>query len=261
MTSLRDMWRSGETTLGLWASDPSSIAAEGLGRAGVEYVCVDNQHGLVDYQATVSMIQGILVGGSCPIVRVPWNEPGIIGKMLDAGAQGVIIPMVNTPTEAQAAVAAGRYPPLGARSYGPTGVAPRIKGYFDSSAEQIAIIPMVETVEALGNIDEIVSVPGVDAVYVGPADLSISLGLPPGNNDDAPGFVDALEAIVAACNRAGVVPGIHSSGALTPRRLEMGFRMVTVTTDLVAMRQGVAAELALARESNSATSSPPGSIY
>ena len=259
MDTLRDLWRAGETTLGLWASDPSSVAAESLGRAGAQYVCCDNQHGLVDYQATVSMIQGILLGGTCPIARVPWNEPGIIGKMLDAGAYGIIVPMVNTREEAEAAVAACRYPPLGARSFGPAAVGQRGRGYYSSSAEQIAAIPMVETVEAVSNVDAIVSVPGVDAVYVGPADLSISLGLPPGNNDDAPEFVEALETIVAACQNAGVVPGIHSSGALTPRRLEMGFRMITVTTDLVAMRQGVAAELELAR--GGAGTDGDGSIY
>lgn len=223
------------------------MAAEALARAGVEYVCCDNQHGLIDYQATVPMIQGILVGGSNPIARAPWNEPGIIGKLLDAGAQGVIVPMVNTEAEAQAAVAACRYPPHGARSFGPAGVGPRVAGYFDSSAEQVAAIVMVETVEALGNVDAIVNTPGVDAVYVGPADLSISLGLPPGNNDDAPEFVEALETIVAACQNAGVVPGIHSSGSLTPRRLEMGFKMITVTASLVAMGVGVRAELAKAR--------------
>lgn len=259
MTSLRDLWRAGETTLGLWATAPSSIAAEALARAGAEYVCVDNQHGLVDYQSTVSMVQAILLGGSCPVARVPWNEPGIIGRMLDAGTQGIIVPMVNTAEEAEAAVAACRYPPLGSRSFGPAVAAPRSKGYFGTSAEQIAVIPMVETVQGLSNVDEIVSVPGVDAVYVGPADLSISLGLPPGNNDDAPEFVDALETIVAACGRAGVVAGIHSSGALTPRRLELGFRMVTVTADLVAMKLGVAAELDRARQVGA--SDGDGSIY
>jgi len=247
MDSLRDLWRAGETTLGLWASAPSSLAAEALARSGVEYVCCDNQHGLIDYSSTVPMIQGILVGGSNPIARVPWNEPGIIGKMLDAGAQGVIVPMVNSQAEAEAAVAACRYPPHGARSYGPAGVGPREPGYFGSSADQVAAIVMVETAEAVGNVDAIVKTPGVDAVYVGPADLSISLGLPPGNNDDAPAFVEALETIVAACNNAGVVPGIHSAGSLTPRRLEMGFKMVTVSADLVAMGIGVRAELAKAR--------------
>lgn len=248
MDSLRDLWRAGQTTLGLWASAPSSMAAEALARSGVEYVCCDNQHGLIDYPSTVPMIQGILLGGSNPIARVPWLEPGIIGKMLDAGAQGVIVPMVNTADEAQAAVDACHYPPLGARSWGPAGAAPRsTQDYFSSSPDQIATIVMVETAQALGNVDAIVATPGVDAVYVGPADLSISLGMRPGNNDDEPAFVEALEAIVAACQNAGVVPGIHSTGALTPRRLEMGFKMVTVTADMVAMGAGVRTELAKAR--------------
>lgn len=230
------------------------MAAESLARSGVAYVCCDNQHGLIDYQASVSMMQGILVGGSNPIARAPWNEPGIIGKLLDAGAQGVIIPMVNSAEEAQAAVGACRYPPHGARSWGPSGVAPRIENYFTASADQVAAIVMVETVDALNSVDDIVNTPGVDAVYVGPADLSISLGLPPGNNDDVPEFTEALNTIVAACQNAGVVPGIHSSGALTPRRLEQGFKMITVTADNVAMGVGVRAELAKARGDGSASS-------
>jgi 4-hydroxy-2-oxoheptanedioate aldolase len=254
MDSLRDLWRAGETTLGLWAAIPSSMAAESLARSGVAYVCCDNQHGLIDYQASVSMIQGILVGGSNPIARAPWNEPGIIGKLLDAGAQGVITPMVNSAEEAQAAVGACRYPPHGARSWGPSGAAPRLENYFTASTDQVAAIVMVETVDALNNVDDIVNTPGVDAVYVGPADLSISLGLPPGNNDDVPEFTEALNTIVAACQNAGVVPGIHSSGSLTPRRLEQGFKMITVSADNVAMGVGVRVELAKARGEGSANS-------
>ena len=247
MESLRDQWAAGKTTLGLWASIPNPSTAEQLGRAGLDYVCIDNQHGLVDYQASVGMYPAIAYGGTTPIARVPWNEPGIIGKHLDAGAQGIIVPMVNTAEEAQAAVSACQYPPIGARSFGPAGVAPRYDNYYANSADQIAVIPMVETIEALGNVDAIVNTPGVDAVYVGPADLSISLGLPPGNNDDVPEFVEALETIVAACNNAGVVCGIHSSGSLTPRRIEMGFRMITVTADGVALGVGLRAEIAKAR--------------
>ena len=117
---------------------------------------------------------------------------------------------------------------------------------------------MVETVEALKNVDAIVNTPGVDAVYVGPADLSISLGLPPGNNDDDRTFTDALNTIVAACKNAGVVAGIHSTGSLTPKRLEQGFTMVTVTADNVAMGVGVRAELAKARGGDG---SGDGSMY
>jgi len=246
--TLRDLWREGGDTLGLWAGFANASSAESLGRAGADYVCIDTQHGLVDYHAAVSMLPSILLGGTSAIARVPWNEPGICGKLLDAGAHGIIVPMVNTEAEARAAVSACKYPPLGGRSYGPAGVAPRTEGnYYETAAEQVACIVMVETAQALSNVDAIVAVEGVDAVYVGPADLSISLGLPPANNDDEPVFVEALETIVAACNNAGVVPGIHSSGTLTPRRLEMGFRMVTVTADNVALRSGVANELKKAR--------------
>ena len=258
MDSLRDLWRAGETTLGLWAGLPSSMAAESLARSGVQYVCCDNQHGLIDYQASVGMIQGILVGGSNPIARAPWNEPGIIGKLLDAGAQGVIVPMVNSAEEAQAAVAACKYPPLGARSWGPAGAAPRLGDYFNASRDQVASIVMVETVDALNNVDAIVNTEGVDAVYVGPADLSISLGLQPGNNDGTAAFDDALAAIVAACDNAGVIAGIHSTGSLTPKRLEQGFKMVTVSADNVAMGIGVRAELAKARGEGDSAS---GSMY
>jgi len=119
---------------------------------------------------------------------------------------------------------------------------------------------MIETVEALSNLDEILAVPGVDAIYVGPADLSLSLGLPPGNNDDASSFTEALETIVAACRRHGVVAGIHSSGALTPRRLEQGFRMITVTADAVAMRIGLVGELDAARRAPG-DSTTGGALY
>lgn len=261
MESLRDRWRAGDTTLGLWASAPSTVTAEALGRTGADYVCIDAQHGLVDYPAAVSMIPAIVLGGSIPLARVPWFEPGIIGKMLDAGVSGVIVPMVNTRAEAEAAVAACHYPPLGARSYGPGGVLPRNPDYFATSADQVTVIVMVETVEALGNVDEIVSVPGVDAVYVGPSDLSISLGLGPGNHDESPEFVSALETIVAACERHGVVPGMHSTGALTGRRMEMGFRMITVTSDLLAMRIGITAEFERARSADSGPADSSGAMY
>jgi 4-hydroxy-2-oxoheptanedioate aldolase len=245
--TLREMWHASEPTLGAWLTIPSTVSAETAGRAGFDYVCVDNQHGVSDYQVTVTMMQAILLGGGTPIVRVPWNEPGIIGKMLDAGAEGVIVPMVNSAAEAQAVVTACRYPPLGMRSFGPVLVMARVPDHTNVANTRTAVIPMIETGEALNNLDEILSVPGIDAIYVGPADLSLSLGLPPGNNDGQATFDDALATIVAACNRHGVVPGMHSSGALAERRLEQGFRMLTVSGDLLAMRGAMSAELAQAR--------------
>ncbi len=247
MTSLRSLWSGGATTLGAWLTMPSSVAAEAVAGVGFDYVCIDAQHGAVDYQTTVSLLQGIALGGSNPVVRVPWNEPGIIAKMLDAGAQGVIVPMVNTVADAEAVVRACRYAPLGSRSYGPTVVGLRHADYVTWAAENVAVIPMIETVEAVRNIDDILAVPGIDAIYVGPADLSLTLGLPPRNNDDSPQFTEALERIVAACRNSGVVPGAHCVGGVAPRRAEQGFRLLTVTSDIVAMRQGMAADLRNAR--------------
>ena len=256
-TSLRDLWRAGDTTLGAWLSVPSSVTAEATARAGFDYVCIDTQHGAVEYSDAVPMIQAILLGGSRPIVRVPWNEPGIIGKMLDAGAQGIIVPMVNSVAEAEAAVRSCRYVPHGgARSWGPGLAAPRVDGHYLEWAEQhVACIPMIETTQALDSLDDILAVPGIDGVYVGPADLSLTLGLRPQNNDGDAAFDDALSAVVAGCERAGVVAGIHASGALTPARKAAGFGMITVSTELLALKAGLAAELAAANDTSATASS------
>ena len=247
MDSLRQLWADGRPVFGGWLSVPSSLTAEVVARVGFDYVCIDNQHGMHDYASTATLVQAILLGGSRPIVRVPWDEPGIIGKVLDAGAQGVIVPMVNTADEAAAVVRACRYAPQGARSYGPLLAGMRDPEYFATANDSVAVIPMIETEEAVANLDEILAVPGIDAVYVGPADLSITLGLPPGNPDDDKSFASALAAVVAACRRAGVVPGIHASSALAPRRLEQGFRMITVSADVVSMRTAMTADLAAVR--------------
>jgi 4-hydroxy-2-oxoheptanedioate aldolase len=192
------------------------------------------------------MIQAIELSGGTPIVRVPWNEPGIIGKSLDAGAHGVIVPMVNTREQAEAVVRSARYVPDGARSWGPVMAGMRHADNREWAGANVAVIPMIETTEAIANLDDILSVPGVDAIYVGPADLAISLGLGPSGNDGNPIFDDALAAIVDGCRRHSVVPGIHSTGALTPLRRKQGFRMITVTSDALALRAGYGSELAAA---------------
>ncbi len=259
MTGLREMWDTDGSALGVWLSVASTITAEAAARQGFDYVCVDTQHGATEYQAAVAMFQAIELGGGTPIARVPWNEQGIIGKMLDAGAQGVIVPMVNTREQAEAVVRSCRYAPEGSRSFGPTVAGMRHADYVGWAGTTVAVIPMIETIVALGNLDDIMSVPGVDAIYVGPADLSLSLGLKPRNNDGEAVFDDALTSIVEACGRHGVVPGIHASGALAGKRLDQGFRMITVANDLLAMRTGLIAELELARKADASgvdTASP-----
>ena len=159
-----------------------------MAHAGFDWLCIDMQHGSIDYQVALSMLQAISTTDTVPIVRVPWNEPGIIMKTLDAGAYGVIVPMVNSRAEAEAAVAACRYAPQGNRSYGP-GRAVLYAGpdYFANANETVLCICMIETREAIERAEEIISTPGLDAIYIGPSDLSVSLGLPPASDHDGAG--------------------------------------------------------------------------
>lgn len=257
--SLREKWAAGEETLGFWLSLPNFVSAEIAGRQPVDYVCIDTQHGVIDYQESAKMIQAIDLVGGTPIVRVPWNEPGVIGKSLDAGAHGVVVPMVNTREQAEAVVRSVRYAPEGTRSWGPVMAGLRHSDNRAWAGEHVAVIPMIETGEAISNLDDILSVPGIDAIYVGPADLSLSLGSSPFYSEDDPVFTEALTTIVAACRRHGVVPGIHATGPLTPRRRQQGFQMITVTSDALAMRAGFNSELAAAKQTEPAQSD--GALY
>lgn len=237
-------WRRGEVTHGAWLSIPSAFAAETVAHAGFDYVCIDMQHGVIDYQVAVTMLLALSTGDCTPIVRVPWSEPGIIGKMLDAGAMGIIVPMVNSVEEARAAVAACRYPPAGARSYGPTRAAMYAGAdYFDHANDQVACIPMIETKRALEGLDDILDVPGIDAVYVGPADMSITLGQQP-RMDNGGAFEEARLRIAAACAKRGITPGIHGNASLAPKHAAAGYRMITITSDIAAIAAGAAADLA-----------------
>ena len=258
--TLRDTLASGGEALGFWLSMPGFVGAEIAARQPVDYICVDTQHGAIDYLTSASMIQAIELAGGTPVVRVPWNEPGIIGKSLDAGAHGVIVPMVNTRAEAEAVVRSSRYVPEGARSWGPVMASQRHPDNRAWAHETISVIPMIETRQAIDNLDEILSVPGIDAIYVGPADLSLSLGLEPSGNADETVLDDALATIVAACARHGVTPGIHSSGSVAQRRRDQGFRMITIGSDALALRAGFASELASAAGQGDAGAAS-GAIY
>lgn len=242
--TMKATWDAGNATYGLWLSSPEAASAEAIGDSGFDYVCVDMQHGLIDYQDAVSLLRAIRTANTTPIVRVPWNEPGIIGKVLDAGALGVIIPMVNSVEEAEAAVRACRYAPEGSRSFGPIR-AGLVYGadYFDNANTQVACIPMIETRQAIDALDDILAVPGIDAVYVGPADLHVSLGLPPGGDSDHAAFNDAIQKVVSSATARGITPGIHANPAIGAKRVAGGFRMVTISSDLAAMAAGVRREL------------------
>lgn len=249
---LKEIWASGRTALGAWVMLREPLVAEAAALAGFDYVCIDMQHGLGTFENTVTMLYAMARTPTTPIVRVPWNEPGIIGRVLDAGAYGVIIPMVNTAAEARAAVSACRYAPLGARSVGPMGISARTarEGYYPTANAKVACIPMIETKQAVENIDEILSVPGIDAIYIGPADLSLTYGLDPLTDQDDAAWNAALVTVQEACVRHGVVPGIHASAALTAKRHATGFRMITVGFDATVFTT-LRSELKTARDGSS----------
>jgi 4-hydroxy-2-oxoheptanedioate aldolase len=250
---LRNLWAEGGTGLGAWLFLREPLVAEAAALAGYDYVCIDMQHGLQSYEHTVTMLYAMARTDTTPLVRVPWNEPGIIGRVLDAGAGGVIIPMVNTADDARAAVRSCFYGPKGARSMGPVGVSARAgrEGYFGSANDSVLCIPMIETKEAVENLDEILAVPGIDAVYIGPADLSITYGLAPMTDQVNEEWNAALSKVVDRCVVHGVVPGVHADPNLAGKRAAAGFKMITVGFDLGNVMNGIRADLKKSREATS----------
>ena len=236
---LPEKFTSDDTAFGCWLKVPSSVTAEVAALSGFDYVCIDMQHGFSDRNDLIPMLQAIQPHSPRAIVRVPSNEPSVIGWALDAGATGVIVPLVNSAEEAEKAVKACLYPSKGNRSMGPTR-AERVFGeeYVQGVENSIQCLPMIETLDALNNLESILSVDGVDSIYVGPSDLSVNLGLPKGNNDGNPKFDEALEIIVSSCEKYNVVPGIHANSSLADIRQQQGFRILTVVEDDGAMSTG-----------------------
>jgi 4-hydroxy-2-oxoheptanedioate aldolase len=243
---LRDKWAAGGTAFGVWAALPDAFSAELLCVEGVDYVCIDQQHGLVDYADMVAMLRAIEGRKTVALTRVPANEAWLIGKALDAGIQGVVVPMVNTGEEAAAAVAACRYSPKGVRSFGPV----RASMVLDSRDTEVVgdsmlCFVMVETRQGVENIEAIAGTPGVDGIYVGPADLALGLGLPPNLDKEEPEHVAAVEKILAACNRHKIIAGIQcGSGKAARKFADRGFRLVTFTKDSSLLPAAVEKEVA-----------------
>ena len=238
--TIRDLSDGDRLSIGGWSTIPSSFVAEVMGRAGFDWVCLDAQHGLMGYHETLTMLQALAITGTPALVRVASNEYDLIGRVLDAGANGVIVPMVNTAEEARRAVEACRYPPVGLRSWGPLRPAMGVAGYSPAIGnDRTLCCVMIETRQAVDAADEILSVEGVDAVWVGPNDLSISYGKAPAAGLADPEMRVHLEAIVAACQRHHVWAGLHCPDlAATFTWREAGFRWFTVGADVGFLRQG-----------------------
>ncbi len=245
LNRVKQLWKEGKPAIGGFLSIPHALSAEMMAHTGLDWLCIDMQHGCVDYSDAVNMLAAISTTAVTPIVRVPWNEPSMIMKALDAGAYGVIVPMVSNREEALRAVAACRYPPKGIRSNGPNRAALYGGADYQKHADnEMLCIVMIETAEGIEKMDEIISTPGVDAVYIGPTDLALALGLPPVMDNDDPKHVATVNKVLETCRKHNVIAAMHTmSSKYTQRYIDQGFKMVMLTADRVAMSNFVKAEV------------------
>ena len=219
---------------------PSSFSAEVMAHQGWDTLTIDLQHGVIDYAQMVTMLQAISSTPTVPVVRVPWLEPGIVMKALDAGAYGLICPMISTREQAQRLVSYTHYAPQGERSFGP--VRASLYGGADYATEAnktVVVFAMIETAQALDKLDDILSVEGLDAIYVGPSDLSLALGCKPVFDDVDPKVAQALDHIVERARAHGVMAGVHNGRPdVALARIAKGYRFVTVSSDARMLAAG-----------------------
>jgi 4-hydroxy-2-oxoheptanedioate aldolase len=237
---LRTLWQEDQAALNAWLAVPSAFSAELMAHQSWDSLTIDMQHGVIDYPAMVSMLQAISTTAVVPVVRVPWLEPGVLMKTLDAGAYAVICPMVNSRDDAGKFVAWTTYPPRGVRSFGPVRAA--LYGgpdYARQANATIARVAMIESALAIDHLDAILSVEGIDAVYVGPSDLSLALGCEPRLDVLDDRVEQTIDHVLARAQANSVVAGIH---ALDPERararIAAGFRFVTIASDVRLLAAG-----------------------
>lgn len=252
-------WKHGNPSIGTWINLPDLHTSETLARMGSDWLCFDLQHGLMSYSHLLALIPAISGTDATPLVRIAKNNVADIGRALDAGAHGVIVPMVNTSEEAAQAVAACRYPPDGIRSCGPMRGA-MLEGfeYLKTANEQIACIVMIETKEGFDNVDAIAATPGVDALFIGPMDLTYGLGLPPGSFAD-PAFLSAVKRIKSACKKHDRAIGMFGyDPEFAKKAVDDGFSFVSAGTDTSFFRRGAGEALAIVNGTADQADAPRG---
>jgi 2-keto-3-deoxy-L-rhamnonate aldolase RhmA len=245
-SSLEAAWAEGGAALGAWVT--TSLEFLGPVRsAGFDYIGIDCQHSVFNEAQVAVAVRGLTGSGPAIVVRVSKNDSALIGKLVDAGADGIIVPMVNTAEEAAAAVAATRYPPAGVRSFGPFG--PALRGLsLDDISGRVSVFAMVETSEGIKNVDEIAATPGLAGIYVGPADLSIGLGMEPMKAFTTDQLVEPLSRIRKACENNGVILGMHQANPTTSITwVGRGVRFATITSDAGLLAAAASAALAEVR--------------
>lgn len=266
---LRDIWAEGRPVLQGWLSIGNAFSAEIMAAQGYDAISVDLQHGALDYADALAMFQAMRASGVVIGARVPWLEPGVIMKMLDAGAMQIICPMINTGAEAAEFVSYLRYPPIGQRSFGPTRAQfAQGPGIAADANDEVLGWAMVETREALDNLDDIAATPGLDGIYVGPADLTFSLhggALAPALDREEPEVIAVLQKIAATCHAHGIKAALHCGTAdYAARAIGWGFDMTTVSGDSRLMAAAAATSIETFRNLTDTARSlqnPGGSQY
>ena len=244
---LRGLWQQDRPAVGLWSVLADPVVAEMLAATDADYVCVDLQHGLVTDSELPAVCQAMRAAGRAPAVRVAWKDPVMIMRAIDSGAAMVVVPMVDSADDARAAAAACRFPPTGTRSWGPMWGDVRPDGALPPAQQDEAVLcaVMVETRSAVDALAEIVAVPGVDAVYIGPNDLALGCGLGRATYRDSPEVDALIQHVVDTCRAAGVVVGLHCSDPeMATHWAGRGVRMLTTGTDTTLLRRAADAALA-----------------
>jgi 4-hydroxy-2-oxoheptanedioate aldolase len=243
-----------------WLAIPSSYSAEIMGHQGYDAVTVDLQHGMIDFASALAMLQALSATPAVPLVRVADSTPAQIMRVLDAGAYGVICPMVSTPEQARRFVAACRYPPQGIRSFGPArGLLYGGADYPQHANREILTLAMIETREGLANIDAILDTEGLDGVFIGPNDLSLTLTGAASAESTHPEMLDAIERVVSRCRQKQKIAGIFcTSGAAAASRIAQGFQFVTPANDVMQLGRASREAIALARGNQIPTTGASG---
>ncbi len=237
MNNLLHIWKSNQAVVNGWLSIPNSFTAEAFGKMGWDSITIDMQHGQNDYQSSIAMLQSLSNSKSVPFARVPWSEPGIIMKMLDLGVMGIIAPMINTKDDCERFVSYCYYPPIGQRSFGPMR-AQLVHGsnYYDLANQNILSFAMIETKQAFENLDEILSVPNLTGIYIGPADMSSSYGLTPKFDVKEDPVYSNIKIISEKAKKFGKIAGIHNgSTSYAKEMIKLGYKLVTVLSDFRIM--------------------------
>jgi len=238
---LKELFKQGKVAINGWLEIPSSFSAEVMSHQGWDSLTIDMQHGAIDNSNALGIFQAISTTDVVPMARLNWNEPGQIMKVLDAGAYGIICPMVSNRDQAEKFVQACMYPPKGYRSFGPTrGFMYGGKDYVDNANYEILKLAMIETKEALQELDKIMKTPGLDGIYIGPADLSLAIGEKPGfDKPEGHPTHEQILNIIDHAKKNKLVAGIHNATPEYARKMiDIGFQIVTVGSDKIFMSEG-----------------------